>query len=173
MPSSGPVFSTGAMGRISITLRSLDRHHGPCQNPGVSQVSLYPVWTGGGGGQNGPAECFAKYLDKTLWLLRPLYRSSFKVKSLRIGHSLLLWQPINGGSARLKAWSNRQIFQFFFLMMLKLGRNIRWLEILWNLKKLMTSFLIRKYDVIIVVLMSWQIRKWKVFIVSLFSDRLS
>ena len=35
-------------------------------------------------------------------------------------------------------------------------------------KKLMTSFLVRKYDVIIVILMSRQLRKWKVFIVSLF-----
>ena len=32
----------------------------------------------------------------------------------------------------------------------------------------MTSSLIRKYDVIIVILMSWQLRKWKVFIVLCF-----
>ena len=31
----------------------------------------------------------------------------------------------------------------------------------------------RKYDVIIVILMSPQLRKWKVFIVSLFLDALS
>ena len=37
---------------------------------------------------------------------------------------------------------------------------------------LMTSSLIRKYDVIIVILMSRQLRKWKVFIVSLFYDGL-
>ena len=40
-------------------------------------------------------------------------------------------------------------------------------------KKLMTSSLIRKYDVIIVILISQQFRKWKVFIVSLFLDGLS
>ena len=41
-------------------------------------------------------------------------------------------------------------------------------------KKLMKSSLIRKYDdVIIVILMSRQLRKWKVFIVSLFLDGLS
>ena len=40
-------------------------------------------------------------------------------------------------------------------------------------KVLMMSSLIRKYDVIIVILMSQQLKKWKVFIVSLFLDRLS
>ena len=40
-------------------------------------------------------------------------------------------------------------------------------------KILMTPSLIRKYDVIIVILMSRQLRKWKVFIVSLFLDGLS
>ena len=40
-------------------------------------------------------------------------------------------------------------------------------------QKLMTSSLIRKYDVIIVILMSRQLRTWKVFIVSLFLDGLS
>ena len=40
-------------------------------------------------------------------------------------------------------------------------------------KILVTSSLIRKYDVIIVILMSRQLRKWKVFIVSLFLDGLS
>ena len=40
-------------------------------------------------------------------------------------------------------------------------------------KILITSSLIRKYDVIIVILMSQQLRKWKVFIVSLFLDGLS
>ena len=35
---------------------------------------------------------------------------------------------------------------------------------------LMTSSLIGKYDVIIVILMSRQLGKWKVFIVSLFLD---
>ena len=35
------------------------------------------------------------------------------------------------------------------------------------------SSLIRKYDVIIVILMSQQLRKWKVFIVSLFLDGLT
>ena len=38
---------------------------------------------------------------------------------------------------------------------------------------LMTSSLIRKYDVIIVILMLRQLGKWKVFIVSLFLDGLS
>ena len=38
---------------------------------------------------------------------------------------------------------------------------------------LMTSSLIPKYDVIIVILMSQQLRKWKVVIVSLFLDGLS
>ena len=40
-------------------------------------------------------------------------------------------------------------------------------------KILMMSSLIRKYGVIIVILMSRQLRKWKVFIVSLFLDGLS
>ena len=52
-----------------------------------------------GGGGDGSLRVFAKYLkngfdhlDKTLWLLRLLYRSSFKIKSLRIGHhSSLPW----------------------------------------------------------------------------------
>ena len=48
-----------------------------------------------------------------------------------------------------------------------MGRN------LVNFKKiLMTSSLIPKYDVIIVILMSQQLRKWKVVIVSLFLDEL-
>ena len=38
---------------------------------------------------------------------------------------------------------------------------------------LMTSSLIQKFDVIIVILMLQQLRKWKVFIVSLFLDGLS
>ena len=57
-------------------------------------------------------------------------------------------------------------------MMLKLGRNMRWVKILKNLKKMMTSYLIRKYDIIILTLMSQQLRKWKAFIVSLFLDGL-
>ena len=40
-------------------------------------------------------------------------------------------------------------------------------------KKLMMSSLIQKYDVIIVILMSRQLKKWKVFIVSLSLDGLS
>ena len=48
-----------------------------------------------------------------------------------------------------------------------MGRN------LLKFKTLMTSSLIRKYDVIMVILMSQQIRKCKVFIVSLFLDGLS
>ena len=48
-----------------------------------------------------------------------------------------------------------------------MGRN------LVKFKKLMTSSLIRKYDVKIVILISQQLRKWKVFIVSLFLDGLS
>ena len=48
-----------------------------------------------------------------------------------------------------------------------MGRNLE------KLKNLMTSYLIRKYDVIIVILMSQQLRKWKVFIVSLFLDGLN
>ena len=59
-------------------------------------------------------------------------------------------------------------------MMLKLGRNTRWIEVLWSFKKkLMTSSLIRKYDIIIVILMLRQLKKWKVFIVSLFLNGLS
>ena len=46
-------------------------------------------------------------------------------------------------------------FSIFFpdssQMMLKLGWNVRWVEILWNLKILMMSYLFRKYDVIIVI----------------------
>ena len=49
-----------------------------------------------------------------------------------------------------------------------MGRNLVKLK-----KKLMTSSLIPKYDVIIVILMSRQLRKWKVVIVSLFLDGLS
>ena len=40
-------------------------------------------------------------------------------------------------------------------------------------KSLMVSSLIQKYEVIIVILMSRQLKKWKVFIVSLFLDALS
>ena len=40
-------------------------------------------------------------------------------------------------------------------------------------KNLMMSSLIPKYDVIIVILMSQQLRKWKVVIFSLFLDGLS
>ena len=58
-------------------------------------------------------------------------------------------------------------------MTLKLGRNIEWVEILSNFKRLMTSSLIRKYDVIIIILMLQQLSKGKVFMVSLFLDRLS
>ena len=48
-----------------------------------------------------------------------------------------------------------------------MGRNLAKFK-----KKLMTSSLIPKYDVIIVILMSRQCRKWKVAIVSLFLDGL-
>ena len=40
-------------------------------------------------------------------------------------------------------------------------------------EKIDDVILIRKYDVIIVILMLQQLRKWKVFIVSLFLDGLS
>ena len=59
-----------------------------------------PIWTGGGGGRGAkcPPQGFAKYLKnglanlhETVWLLRPIYRSSFEIKSLSIGHSLLPW----------------------------------------------------------------------------------
>ena len=40
-------------------------------------------------------------------------------------------------------------------------------------KKLVTSSPIPQYNVIIVILMLQQLRKWKVFIVSLFLDGLS
>ena len=47
---------------------------------------------------------------------------------------------------------------------MKFGRNIQWVEIFWNVEKLlMMSSLIRKYDIIIVI----------VFIVPLFLDGLS
>ena len=46
-------------------------------------------------------------------------------------------------------------------------------ENLVKFKKMMTSSLIRKYDVIIVILMLRQLKEWKVFIVSLFLDGLS
>ena len=49
-----------------------------------------------------------------------------------------------------------------------MGRNLVKLK-----KFLMTSPLIPKYDVIIVSLMSRQLRKWKVVIVSLFLDGLN
>ena len=49
-----------------------------------------PIWT--------PPKVSAKYLKtgladlhETLSLLRPLYRSCFKIESWRIGHSLLPW----------------------------------------------------------------------------------
>ena len=48
-----------------------------------------------------------------------------------------------------------------------MGRN------LVKLKKIDDVILIRKYDVIIVILMSRQLRKWKVIIVSLVLDELS
>ena len=40
-------------------------------------------------------------------------------------------------------------------------------------KRLMKLSLIRKYDVIIVILMSRQLKKWKVFFISLFLDGYS
>ena len=40
-------------------------------------------------------------------------------------------------------------------------------------KILMTSSLIPRYDVVIIILMSRQLRKWKVVIASLFLDGLS
>ena len=40
-------------------------------------------------------------------------------------------------------------------------------------KILITSSLIGKYDIIIVILMSRQLKKWKAFVVSLFLDGLS
>ena len=50
------------------------------------------------GGQNGSLRVFIKYLKngladlhETLRFLRQLYSPSFKIKSLRIGHSLLPW----------------------------------------------------------------------------------
>ena len=49
-----------------------------------------------------------------------------------------------------------------------MGRNLVKLK-----KILMTSSLIPKYDVIIVILISRQLRKWKIVIVSLFLDGLS
>ena len=49
-----------------------------------------------------------------------------------------------------------------------MGRNLVKLK-----KKMMTSSLVRMYDVIIVILMSGQLKKWKVFIVSLFLDGVS
>ena len=49
-----------------------------------------------------------------------------------------------------------------------MGRNLVKFE-----KFLMMSSLIRKYDVIIVILMSLQLKKWKVFIVSLLLNGLS
>ena len=49
-----------------------------------------------------------------------------------------------------------------------MGRNLVKVK-----KILMTSSLVLKYDVIIVILMSRQLRKWKVFIVALFLDGLS
>ena len=49
-----------------------------------------------------------------------------------------------------------------------MGRNLLKFK-----KILMTSSLFGKYDVIIVILMLRQLRKWKVFIVSLFLDGLS
>ena len=48
-----------------------------------------------------------------------------------------------------------------------MGRNLE------KFKKLMTSSLIRKYGIIIVILMSRQLSKWKVFIVSSFLNGLS
>ena len=56
--------------------------------------------------------------------------------------------------------------------MLKLGRNMRWVENLCNFKNVDDVISNRKYDVIIVILMLRQLRKWKVFIVSLFLDGL-
>ena len=42
-----------------------------------------------------------------------------------------------------------------------------------KLKKMMMSSLIPKYDIIIIILMLQQFRKWKVVIVSLFLDGLT
>ena len=57
----------------------------------IALLTLFGL--GGGGSENGPLRVFAKYLkngsanlQETLWLLRPIYRSSFEIKSLKIGH---------------------------------------------------------------------------------------
>ena len=98
---------------------------------------LNPIRTGG---QNFPLRVFAKYiknglanLHETLCLLRPIYMSSFKIKSLKIDHSLLPWKPINGGVFGKKHDRRGKFFKNFSdssQMMLKLGRNMRWVEIL-------------------------------------------
>ena len=58
-----------------------------CQRPDQKSTKIYfnPIWT--------LAQGFAKYLKntgtdlhQTLWRLRKLYRSSFKIKGLGIGH---------------------------------------------------------------------------------------
>ena len=66
--------------------------------PLFAESSINPIWTGGGGRARCPLRVFAKYLKnslanlyETLWLLRPIYRSYIKIKSLRIGHSLSSW----------------------------------------------------------------------------------
>ena len=69
-----------------------------CTSPRILLHAIFnPIWPGGS--QNGPPPTvFAKYLKnglanlyETLLLLRPIYRSSLKIKSLRIGHSLSSW----------------------------------------------------------------------------------
>ena len=90
-----------------------------------------------------------------------IYMSSFEIESLMVGHFCHgnhFW-----GECLAKNMIKKANFSKFFSdssqIMLKLDRNIRWVAILWNLKKLMTSSLIRKYDVIIVILTLRQLRK--------------
>ena len=100
-------------------------------------LTLFGLW--------GCRRVFAKYrqnsladLHETLWLLRPLYRSSFKKLKVwgQVNHCCHGNQLIGECLAKnmIKKGNFSKIFSNLSQIMLKLGRNIQWVEILWNWK---------------------------------------
>ena len=87
---------------------------------GKGPDGLKPIFTWGGGGrQNGPLRALAKYLKNGLTDLDQTL--------------LLSWYPIDGESLAknmIKEVNFLGIFSDSCQMMLKRGRNIRWVEVL-------------------------------------------
>ena len=86
-----------------------------------------------------PMRVFAKYLKngladlhQTLWLLRQLYRSSLKYKAWEYVSHCCHGNQLMGEylAKNMIKEANFPIFFYSSQMMLKSGRNIRWVEIL-------------------------------------------